>query len=41
MAERPDNYKIQAAQAKKHFLTYDQQELIDRCRLRYDADYFY
>ena len=43
MAEntRPDNYKIQAAQAKKHFLTYDQQELIARCRLRFDADYFY
>ena len=39
--ERFDNYKIQAAQAKKHFLTYDQQELIERCRLRYDEDYFY
>ena len=43
MAEkvRPDNYKIQAAQAKKLFLTYDQQELIHRCRLRYDEAYFY
>ena len=43
MAEnvRPDNYKIQAAQAKKLFLTYDQQELIERCRLRYDDDYLY
>ena len=43
MAEnvRPDNYKIQAAQAKKLFLTYDQQELIERCRLRHDDDYLY
>ena len=43
MAEkiRPDNYKIQAAQAKKLFLTYDQQELIQRCRLRCDEAYFY
>lgn len=36
-----DNYKIQAAQAKQLFLTYDQQELIQRCHLRQDADYFY
>lgn len=36
-----DNYQLQAAQAKKHFLTYDQQELIRRCRLRFDEDYFY
>ena len=36
-----DNYQLQLAQAKKHFLTYDQQELIDRCRLRFDEDYFY
>ena len=43
MAEkkRPDNYQIQAAQAKKLFLTYDQQELIQRCRLRYDETYLY
>ena len=43
MAEkiRPDNYQIQAAQAKKLFLTYEQQELIKRCRLRYDDGYFY
>ena len=38
---RRDNYQIQAAQAKKRFLTYDQQELIRRCRLRHDGDYFY
>ena len=41
MTERKDNYQIQAQQAKKRFLTYDQQELIDRCRLSYDADYLY
>lgn len=36
-----DNYQIQLEQAKKLFLTYDQQELIRRCRLRHDEDYFY
>lgn len=36
-----DNYEIQAAQAKKLFLTYDQQELISRCALRHDEAYFY
>ena len=41
MKERVDNYKIQAEQAKKHFLTYDQQELIGRCGLRYDDTYLY
>ena len=41
MAERRDNYQIQAAQAKKRFLTYDQQELIRRCRLRFDEQYLY
>lgn len=39
--DKRDNYQLQAAQAKKHFLTYDQQELISRCRLRADEDYFY
>lgn len=29
------------AQAKKLFLTYDQKELIKRCRLQYDDVYFY
>lgn len=38
---RRDNYQLQAQQAKKHFLTYDQQELIRRCRLRFDESYFY
>lgn len=41
MRERRDNYKLQAAQAKKRFLTYDQQELIDRCNLRFDGEYLY
>lgn len=36
-----DNYRLQAEQAKKSFLTYDQQELIRRCGLRYDDDYLY
>ena len=36
-----NNYAIQLAQAKKRFLTYDQQELIDRCALRCDEAYFY
>lgn len=41
MKERVDNYKIQVMQAKRHFLTYNQQELIHRCGLRFDEDYFY
>lgn len=41
MAEKRDNYQIQVMQAKKHFLSYDQQELIGRCGLRFDERYFY
>lgn len=41
MGPKVDNYQIQAAQAKKLFLTYDQQELIGRCQLQYDEAYFY
>lgn len=41
MAQKWNNYDIQMAQAKKHFLTYNQKELIDRCRLRFDEAYFY
>ena len=41
MAEKRDNYKIQVIQAQKHFLTYDQQELIKRCHLRADESYLY
>ena len=41
MKSNVDNYQLQSAQAKKLFLTYDQQELIRRCRLQYDGEYFY
>jgi len=41
MVQRRDNYQIQLGLAKERFLTYNQQELIDRCRLRYDHAYFY
>ena len=41
MGARFDNYAIAVAQAKKRFLTYDQQELIRRCRRRCDDSYFY
>ena len=41
MAERINNYEIQVMQAKKRFLTYDLQELISRCKLRFDKDYLY
>ena len=36
-----DNYAIQTRQAQERFLTYDQQELIARCRLHHDEDYLY
>lgn len=36
-----NNYEKQMQQAKSLFLTYDQQELITRCRLQYDENYFY
>ena len=39
--ERVDNYRIQCDQAKKLFLTYDQNEIISRCRLRSDDTYLY
>lgn len=38
---RVNNYLIQMAQAKKHFLTYDQQKLIDKFSLDHDENYFY
>lgn len=41
MTQYRDNYQIQAAQAKARFLTYDQQELIERCKLSFDGDYLY
>lgn len=36
-----NNYQIQVMQAKRRFLTYDQQELIARCGLRFDGDFLY
>lgn len=36
-----NNYDIQLNQAKKRFLTYDQQELICRCCPKFDELYFY
>lgn len=39
--QKRDNYKIQMQQAKMLFLSYDQQELIQRCRLRHDERYLY
>ena len=39
--ERKDNYAIQALQAKARFLTYNQQELIQKLRLRSDDAYLY
>lgn len=38
---RTDNYAIQAAQAKQRFLTYDQQTLIEKLKLRYDDTFLY
>ena len=39
--ERPNNYQIQAAQAKERFLTYDQEEIIRRLHLEADERYLY
>lgn len=39
--EKRDNYKIQAAQARERFLTYDQQSLIRKFRMKADAEYLY
>ncbi|MBE6958802.1 MAG: DUF3786 domain-containing protein [Ruminococcaceae bacterium] len=41
MIEKRDNYQIQVQQAKLRFLTYDQPELIERCRLHSDEKYLY
>ena len=41
MAQRRNNYQIQVMQAKKRFLTYDQQELISRCNLTFDETFLY
>ncbi len=39
--ERRDNYEIQVRQAQTLFLTYDQEQLIQKFRLQADADYLY
>ena len=39
--ERTDNYKIQAAQAKQRFLTYDQEKLIAKLKLAFDETCLY
>lgn len=39
--ERVDNYQIQAQQAKKRFLLYDQQKLIEKLKLKYDGEFLY
>ena len=38
---RPDNYALQAQSAKERFLTYDQQAIIEKFHLSWDADYLY
>ncbi len=39
--ERKDNYRIQAQQAKQHFLTYDQKKLIEKLKMKADTQYLY
>jgi len=36
-----NNYQIQARQAQDRFLTYDQQKLIEKLKLKHDAAYLY
>ena len=38
---RPDNYAIQAQDAKKRFLTYDQNKIIEKFHLAWNEDYLY
>ncbi|MDO5544410.1 MAG: DUF3786 domain-containing protein [Eubacteriales bacterium] len=38
---RTNNYLLQAAQAKRYFLTYDQAALIRKLKLAFDDDYLY
>ena len=38
---RTNNYLLQAAQAKRYFLTYDQDALIRKLDLEYDEEYLY
>lgn len=39
--ERTDNYLVQAEQAKRTFLTYDQQKLIEKLKLKADETWLY
>ena len=39
--DRKNNYAIQVQNAKKLFLSYDQEALVKKLRLRTDADYLY
>ena len=39
--EKRDNYRTQAQQAKSLFLTYDQTQLIEKFRLKADAEYLF
>ena len=39
--ERVDNYALQAQQAKRYFLRYDQTELIAKLKLKSDENYLY
>ena len=38
---KPDNYALQAQDAKRRFLTYDQEKIIEKFQLQADADYLY
>lgn len=38
---RKDNYLLQAEQAKRHFLLYDQKKLADKLNAKMDAQYIY
>ena len=39
--DKRDNYKIQAGQAKQHFLTYDQDRLIRKLKAKADEQHIY
>lgn len=39
--ERKNNYAIQASLAKQRFLTYNQQKMIEKCRLEADGNFLY
>jgi hypothetical protein len=39
--KKADNYRLQVEGAKKYFLNYDQQKLIEKLKLKADPDYLY